>query len=51
MYVAESIDNESVNSGRAALYYKSFVDALSVSIQSRVLTDTESGGLSEEDVE
>jgi hypothetical protein len=45
VYLAESVDNEHVNSGRAALFYNSFVQALGVGAQSRVITDTEEGGL------
>jgi hypothetical protein len=45
IFLAESIDNEHVNSGRAKLFQDSFVQALGVSLQSRTITDTESGGL------
>lgn len=45
VFLAESIDNEHVNSGRAKLFQDSFVQALGVSLQSRTITDTESGGL------
>lgn len=44
VFLAESIDNEHVNSGRAKLFQDSFVQALGVSLQSRTITDTESGG-------
>lgn len=45
VYLAESVDNEHVDSGRAKLFYDSFVQALGVNAQSRVITDTEEGGL------
>ena len=44
VFLAESIDNEHVNSGRAKLYQDSFIQSLGVALQSRTLTDTESGG-------
>ena len=44
VFLAESIDNEHVNSGRAKLFQDSFVQGLGVSLQSRTITDTESGG-------
>ena len=45
VFLAESIDNEHVNSGRAKLFQDSFVQTLGVGLQSRVITDTEEGGL------
>ena len=45
VFLAESIDNEYVNSGRAKLYQDAFTQALGVGLQSRVITDTESGGM------
>lgn len=44
IFLAESIDNEHVNSGRAKLFQDSFVQGLGVSLQSRTITDTETGG-------
>lgn len=44
VFLAESIDNEHVNSNRAKLFQDSFVQSLGVALQSRTLTDTESGG-------
>jgi hypothetical protein len=44
VFLAESVDNEHVNSGRAKLFQDSFVQALGVSLQSRTLTDTERAG-------
>jgi hypothetical protein len=44
VFLAESIDNEHVNSGRAKLFQDSFVQGLGVSLQSRTITDTETGG-------
>lgn len=43
VYLAQSIDNEHVNSNRAKLFQDSFFQGLGVSLQSRSLTDTESG--------
>jgi hypothetical protein len=45
VYVAESIDNEHVNSGRAKLAQDMFVEQLKSGISNRVVTDTESSGL------
>jgi hypothetical protein len=49
-FLAESIDNEHVNSNRAKLFQDSFVQSLGVALQSRTITDTESGGLSPKEV-
>jgi len=43
VYLAESIDNEHVNSGRAKLFFDSFVQALGVDLQSRAVIDSEGG--------
>jgi hypothetical protein len=45
VYLAQSIDNEHVNSNRAKLFQDSFLQSLGVSLQSRTLTDNESGGV------
>ena len=50
VFVAESIDNEHVNSGRAKLFQDSFAQLLGVALQSRVVTDVESAGLEPEQV-
>jgi hypothetical protein len=50
VFLAESIDNEHVNSNRAALFQQSFSQALGISSQTRQITDTEGGGISEEEV-
>lgn len=50
VFLAESIDNEHVNSNRAKLFQDSFVQALGVSLQSRTITDTEAGGMSPKEV-
>lgn len=44
VFLAESIDNEHVNTGRAKLFQDAFVQALGVSLQARVVTDSETGG-------
>lgn len=43
VYLAESIDNEHVSSGRAKLYLDSFVQSLGIDLQSRAVIDTEDG--------
>lgn len=45
IFLAESIDNEHVNSGRAELFQKSFSDALSANLQGREATDKEKAGV------
>lgn len=45
VFLAESIDNEHVNSNRAKLFQDSFVQGLGVALQTRTITDTEAGGL------
>jgi len=45
VFLAESVDNEHVNSNRAKLFFDSFVQALGVSLQSRTLTDTDDGAV------
>lgn len=41
IFLAESIDDEHVNSGRAELYYNSFIQTLGVGLQLRNIMDTE----------
>lgn len=50
VFLAESIDNEHVNSGRAKLFRDAFIQGLGVSLQSRSVTDTESGGMDPKEV-
>jgi len=45
VFLAESVDNEHVSTGRAKLFLESFVQSLGVDLQSRVVTDTESGAV------
>lgn len=45
VYMAESVDAEHVNSGRAKLYFDSFTSALGASLQSHTVTDTKAAGL------
>lgn len=45
VFLAESIDDEHVQSGRAKLFYDSFIQQLSVSLQSRKVTDTKNAGM------
>jgi hypothetical protein len=44
VFLAESVDNEHVNSGRAKLFHESFTQALGVSLRGRIITDTEDSG-------
>ena len=50
VFLAESVDNEHVNSNRAQLFQQSFTQALGVSAQARAITDTEESGLPKEQV-
>lgn len=50
VFLAESVDNEHVNSQRAQMFQQSFTQALGVAAQSRAITDPERGGLDQEDV-
>lgn len=45
LFLAESVDNEHVTSGRAKLYKDSYTELLGVSQASRPVTDTEDAGL------
>lgn len=45
VFLAESVDNEHVNSGRAKLFLDSFTQSLGVDLQSRNITDLENGGV------
>jgi hypothetical protein len=48
VWLAESIDNEHVNSGRAAMFQKAFAESLAINLQGRETTDTESSGYMKE---
>jgi hypothetical protein len=50
IFLAESIDNEHVNSNRAQLFQQAFFQSLGSSIQARVMTDTENAGLQDKEV-
>lgn len=50
LFLAESIDNEHVNSNRAQLFQQAFFQSLGASIQSRAITDTENAGLQDKEV-
>lgn len=45
VYLAESIDDEHVNSGRAKLFFESFTQGMGLSLGSRELTDNDDAGL------
>jgi len=44
IWLAESIDNEHVNSGRAAKFEETFMKGLGLTVQTKPVTDNESGG-------
>ena len=46
VFLAESIDDEHVSSGRAKLFMDMFVESLGTGLQGRPLTDTEESGMS-----
>jgi hypothetical protein len=50
VYLAESIDDEHVQSGRAKLFYDSFVQQLGAGLQSRKITDTKNAGMDKGEV-
>lgn len=45
VYMAESVDDEHVSTGRAKLYFDSFTQSLGASLQSREITDSDDAGL------
>ncbi len=45
VFLAESIDDEHVNSGRAKLFLDLFTSELGTALQNRVVTDTKSAGM------
>lgn len=45
MFLASSVDDEHVNSGRAKVFLDSFTQQLGVSLENRPLNDTKQGGL------
>lgn len=45
MFLASSVDDEHVNSGRAKVFLDSFTQQLGVSLQNRALNDTKQAGL------
>lgn len=47
VFLAESIDNEHVNSGRAQLFQKSFIENLGANNQAKPITDNDDGGASQ----
>lgn len=48
VWLAESIDDEHVNSQRAQMFMQSFMTGLGITLQSRVITDTEDAGMSQQ---
>ena len=45
VFIAESVDNEHVNSKRAEMFYNSFTRALGLNLSANITTDTEEGGM------
>jgi hypothetical protein len=45
VFLAESVDDEHVNNNRAQMYQQMFTQALGVSLDSRIATDTDDAGL------
>ena len=45
VFIAESVDNEHVNSKRAEMFYNSFTRALGLNLSANITTDTEEGGI------
>lgn len=45
VYLAESVDDEHVNSGRAKLFLDAFLQGLGTSLQTREVTDSDDAGL------
>ena len=50
VYLAESVDDEHVNSGRAQLFQEAFFTSLGASLQSRSVTDTEKAAMNANEV-
>ena len=46
LFLASSVDDEHISSGRAKMFLDSFTQQLGVSLQNRILNDTKQGGLS-----
>lgn len=50
VFLSQSIDDEHVNSGRAKMFFDSWQQALGLGAQQRVVTDTETSGLPDNEV-
>lgn len=50
VYLAQSIDDEHISSGRAKLFSDAFTQGLGVNLQSQQVTDTDAGGLNPKQV-
>ena len=50
VFLAESVDDEHVNSQRAALFQKNYTEALRAAVSNRVVTDTKQAGLDRKQV-
>jgi hypothetical protein len=50
VFLAQSIDDEHVDSGRAKLFYDSFTQQLGATLQGRKVTDTKNAGMDKGEV-
>ncbi len=50
VFLLESVDNEHVSSGRAKQFQEMFMQLLGMSVQTKVITDTEESGMPKEEV-
>ncbi len=50
VFLAQSIDDEHVDSGRAKLFYDSFTQQLGATLQGRKITDTKNAGMDKGEV-
>jgi hypothetical protein len=50
VWLLESIDNEHVNNGRAQMFQQAFMQGLGLTVQTKVVTDTEAGGIPKDQV-
>jgi len=45
VYLAESVDNEHINSGRAKLFYETFIAGINASLGTRIIPDAENAAV------
>lgn len=49
VFLSQSVDDEHINSGRAKLFYDSFMQALSTALDARNMTDSDRGAVKRDD--